>query len=110
MEVLVLDVLQETWVVLLVPSEPALTFQGGANGHDHIGQQVSITLHAEHHVKGDLESNRGNSQRLKVVNVLRDWLVIGASLAPLHLAEVVFNLLDNARERGGDTCCSVHTR
>ncbi len=59
-EVLVLDVLHQSRVACFVPPELTFGFKAVADGSNNVGEVVSITLHAKHHVKGDLQSNGRN--------------------------------------------------
>ena len=62
MIVLVFNVFHQLRMILLVPPEPTLMLQAGANGNDDSGQEVSIPLHAEDEIKGDLETDGGDCQ------------------------------------------------
>ena len=54
-------------MMLFVPPELALMLQASANGNDDSGQEVSVSLHAEHEVKGHLQTNGGDCQRFQIV-------------------------------------------
>jgi hypothetical protein len=80
MIVLVFNVLHQLRMMLFVPPELTLMLQASANGNDDSGQEVSVSLHAEHEVKGHLQTNGGDCQRFQIVKVLRNRAEVLTSL------------------------------